>query len=278
VALAPPSPDVLDFVARVAHAYAKLIASPHADPESGLGGSLFYAGEMDEQGRALVVAANIAGAATLVASADLATQKQAIRDAIADFLVTSLDEALRILKNQLRKRETVSVCVAMPPAEMEREMNERGVRPDLLRRDVPIAPLHQALVETGIEAGIAAGIEARVGQEGAQDDTDLAAISALVVWQADSTRRQDLATLDAIALECLDANDWPSRRWLRLAPRYLGRRLQDLHLLRTNQEFAARFAEHVTARVERGEIVFPYEIRSYVRGLEERHCFEPTKT
>jgi urocanate hydratase len=190
------------------------------------------------------VAANIAGAATLVASADLATQKQAIRDAVADFLVTSLDEALRILKNQLRKRETVSICVAMPPVEMEREMNERGVRPDLLRRDVPIAPLDQALV----------------------------------VWQADSTRRQDLATLDAIALECLDANDWPSRRWLRLAPRYLGRRLQDLHLLRTHQEFAARFAEHVTARVERGEIVFPYEIRSYIRGLEERHCFEPTKS
>jgi hypothetical protein len=146
VPLPAPSHDVLDFIARVAHGYATLIASPYADPESGLGGSLFYAGEMDEEGRALVVAANIAGAATLVASADLATQKQAIREAIADFLVTSLDEALRILKNQLRKRETVSVCVAMAPAAMEREMDERGVEPDLLRRDVPIAPLHEALI------------------------------------------------------------------------------------------------------------------------------------
>ena len=145
--LPAPSHDVLDFIARVAHGYATLIASPYADPESGLGGNLFYAGEMDEQGRALVVAANIAGAATLVASADLATQKQAIREAIADFLVTSLDEALRILKNQLRKRETVSVCVAMAPAAMEREMDERGVEPDLLRRDVPIAPLHEALID-----------------------------------------------------------------------------------------------------------------------------------
>jgi hypothetical protein len=262
VPLPPPSRDVLDFVARVAQAYAKLIASPYADPESGLGGRLFYAGELDEQGRALVVAANIAGAATLVASADLATRKQAIRDAIADFLVTSLDEALRILKNQLRKREAVSVCVAMTPADMEREMNERGVRPDLLRRDVPIAPLHEALAH----------------QEGEFDEADLTGIPALVIWRVDSTRRNDLALLDAIALECLDANDWPARRWLRLAPRYLGRMAQDLRLLATHREFARRFSEQLRERVDRNEIKFPCEIRSYVRGLEERHSFDPDKS
>jgi urocanate hydratase len=259
VALAPPSPDVLDFVARVAHAYAKLIASPYADPESGLGGRLFYAGELDGAGRALVVAANIAGAATLIASADRAAQKQAIREAIADFLVNSLDEALRILKNQLRKRETVSVCVAMAPAAMEREMNERGVRPDLLRRDVPIAPLHEALIH----------------QEGECDQADLASIPALVIWRVGSARHKDLAALDAIALECLDANDWPARRWLRLAPRYLGRLAQELRLLLTHREFAARYSEQLSARVNRGEIAFPCEILSYARGLEEKHRFEP---
>jgi urocanate hydratase len=262
VALAPPSPDVLDFVARIAQAYAKLTASPYADPESGLGGKLFYAGELDEQGRALVVAANIAGAATLVASADLATQKQAIREAIADFLVNSLDEALRVLKNQLRKRETVSVCVAMAPAAMERQMNERGVQSDLLRRDVPIAPFHEAIVF----------------QEGEYDETDLSSIPALIVWQVDSSRRKDLATLDAIALECLDANDWLARRWLRLAPRYLGRLAQDLHLLSTNREFVARFAARLRECVGRGEIAFPYEIRWYVRGIEEKQWFEADKS
>jgi urocanate hydratase len=261
VPLPAPSHDVLDFIARVAHGYATLIASPYADPESGLGGSLFYAGEMDEEGRALVVAANIAGAATLVASADLATQKQAIREAIADFLVTSLDEALRILKNQLRKRETVSVCVAMAPAAMEREMDERGVEPDLLRRDVPIAPLHEALIH----------------QEGECDETDPTSVPALVIWRVDTARHKDLAVLDAIALECLEANDWPGRRWLRLAPRYLGRMAQDLRLLSTHREFAARFSEQVRERVDRGEITFPYEIRSYIRGLEEKHRFEPGK-
>jgi hypothetical protein len=261
VPLPAPSPDILDFVARVAEAYVKLIASPHADPESSLGGKLFYAGEMDDEGRALVVAANIAGAATLVASADLAAQKQAIRDAIADFLVTSLDEALRILKNQLRKRETVSVCVVMSPAAMEREMNERGVEPDLLRRDIPIAPLQEALVH----------------HEGDHDETDLTGIPALVIWRVDSAHRKGFAVLDAIALECLDAEDWRARRWLRLVPRYLGRLAQDLRLLSTHREFAARFSEQVAASVDRGEIAFPCEILSYVRGLEDRHCFEPTK-
>jgi hypothetical protein len=262
VALAPPSQGVLDFVARVAQAYAKLIASPCADPESGLGGSLFYAGEMDEEGRALVVAANIAGAATLVASADRAAQKQAIREAVADFLVTSLDEALRILKNQLRKRETVSVCVAMDPAAMEREMNERGVRPDLLRRDVPIAPLHEALID----------------QEGDDDETDFTSIPALVIWRVDSAHLKGLAVLDAIALECLDANDWPAHRWLRLAPRYLGRMAQHLRLLSTHREFAARFSEQLNERVHRDEIAFPYEILSYVRGLDFSHQFDPDKS
>ncbi len=263
MALAPPSPDVLDFVARIAQAYAKLTASPYADPESGLGGKLFYAGELDEQGRALVVAANIAGAATLVASADPAPQKQAIREAIADFLVNSLDEALRVLKNQLRKRETVSVCVAMAPAAMERQMNERGVQSDLLRRDVPIPPFHEA---------------PNNDEKGEYDEADLTSIPALVVWQVDSSRRKDLATLDAIALECLDPNDWPPRRWLRLAPRYLGRLAQDLHLLSTNREFVARFSQQLRERADRSEIAFPYEIRSYIRGIEEKQWFEADKS
>jgi urocanate hydratase len=262
VALAPPSSDVVDFVARAAQAYAKLITSPHADPESGLGGSLFYAGEMDDEGRALVVAANIAGAATLVASADLATQKQAIREAVADFLVTSLDEALRILKNQLRKRETVSVCVAIDPAAMEREMDERGVRPDQLRREVPSATIHEALIH----------------RRGGNHEADLTSIPALVAWRVDSTRHKDLAVLDAIALECLDADDWAARRWLRLAPRYLGRLAQDLRLLSTHREFIARFSEQLSERVDRGEIAFPYEIFSYVQGLDYSHQFDPGKS
>ncbi len=257
--LESPSPAVFEFVEHVARAYAKLIECPHADPESGLGGKLFYAGELDEEGRALVVAANIAGAATLVATAHGAAQKQALRDGVANFVVTSLDESLRILKNQLRQREPLSVCVALPPAAVEREMEERGVAPDLLRRDVPIAPRHQALVH----------------QEEDQAEFDLRRIPALITWRVDSDLPKELVRLDEIALESLGIGAWAARRWVRLAPRFLGRSAQGLRLLDSNREFAARFTEQVWQSVQRGDVTVAVEIRLHHRGLQDVHRFAP---
>lgn len=246
--LAAPTPDVLNLVAQVAQAYANLIASPLADPESALGGSLFYAGELDEEGRALVVAANIAGAATLAASAERAAQKQAIRDGIVDFLVTSLDEALRILKNQLRKREAVSICVAMEAAAMEREMNGRGVLPGLLR-------------------------SAAAGGQGAE-----ANLPALLTWRVASAPAQWLPQLDGIILGSLSADEWPARRWLHLAPRYLGRMAQGIRALACSQEAASRLIAQVRRQVENGEIGVPVAIcRRDANGQQENHHFAPVK-
>ncbi len=232
MALAALFQDALDFGTGVAAAYAKLTAHASADPESGLGGRLFYAGTLDEEGRALVVAANIAGAATLTASADRAAQKQAVRDGVADFLVNSLDEALRILKNQLRKRETVAVSVAIEPAEMEREMNERGVAPDLVRGDITTGSKSERLN--------AELIESPIFDKGGKGEAELPQNPALIVWRVGSGQHKDLALLDQIALACLDTDDWAARRWLRLAPRYLGRMTQGLRLLSASREFAAR--------------------------------------
>ena len=247
--LSAPIQNVPEFVLSVAHAYTQLTARS-ADPESGLAGSFFYAGQLDDAGRALVVAANIAGAATLAASADRTAQKQAIREGIADFLVTSLDEALRILKNQLRKRETVAVCVAMEPAAMERAMRERGVLPHLLRSDLPVAADSASL---HFDASVT-------------DAADSADAPALVVWRVDSGRHKDLALLDEAALACLSADQWAAQRWLRLAPRYLGRLAQGLRLLLADRAFASRFAKESQSRVDRGLIAFPCELCVYTRG------------
>src|SRR5579864_9118351 len=119
------------FALRVLSFYNRLTPAEGSD-EPDLGGRLLYAGELDEDGRALIVAANIAGAASLCATANEHQQKQAVRDGIVDFLVTSLDEALRILKNEIRKHAPVAVCIAAAPAEIEGLMAERGVQPDLL--------------------------------------------------------------------------------------------------------------------------------------------------
>lgn len=253
MACEPQSPAAFEFVELVARACASLLQTPFADPEAGLGGKLFYAGELDGEGRALVVAANIAGAASLVATSDRAAQKQAIRLGVADFLVNSLDEALRILKNQLRKRETVAVCLGLAPEAVEREFDERGVLPDLLRRDVHIAPYNGAILL----------------QEGEPEEIDFKNAPALVTWSVASDQAKWLPRLDAIALECLNADAWVARRWLRLAPRYLGRLAHGLRLLDSNREFAARFSEQVRQRADCGEIPVGIEIRSYYRGPQE---------
>jgi urocanate hydratase len=212
-------------------------ASPNSEAEPGLGGRLLYVGELDQQGRSQVVAGNIAGAASLSTSADPTMQKQAIRDGVADFLVNSLDEALRILKNEIRKRNPVAVCVAAAPAAVEQEMLERGVQPDLHRVSLTAGEPEQ---------------------------------TQFVSWSVESSPARWLPRLDAIAMGCLAPEAVSARRWLRLAPRYLGRAAQAVRILPADGEFAARFAEQVRQCARSGEIGVEVQIKIGHSG-EEYH-------
>jgi hypothetical protein len=230
--------------------------SPVPSPEPSLGGSLLWAGELDGSGRAMVVAGNIAGAATLAATADSNAQKQAVRDGIVDFLVTSLDEALRILKNEIRKRQTVAVCVGSAPDLIEREMLERGVQPDLYREGV-------------IAASEWSDAQHRPGEFDPIGD------QALVIWRVDAAPAVGLPKLDAIALDCLDSEDEFARRWIRLAPRYMGRLGHGVHLLVSNRKFAARFVERVRELERRGEIAFQGQIQVSHSDRNDEYSFPP---
>lgn len=241
------------FTLQVERRYASLVLAAKAgsgpDAEASLGGQLLYAGELDPQGRALLAAANIAGAASLAATADAAARKQAVRDGIVDFLVTSLDEALRILKNEIRKRETVAVCVAAAPEAVQGEMLERGVLPDLVRPPDEFSE-HSPFVNQGARQ---------------VPPSTLGKNPALLTWRVAAAPAQWLPKLDAIALDCLLSNPGPearsARRWLRLAPRYLGRLAQGVRLLSCGREFAADFVEEARRRIERGEIGVAVEIQ-----------------
>ena len=280
MALNPIEPAAFDFILQVERLYASLIASAipsrarevsasrpglatdagsSPDEEQNLGGSLLYAGELDSEGRALLVAGNIAGAASLAATADLTAQRQAIHDGAADFLVTSLDEALRILKNELRKRETVAVCVAAAPDAVEREMLERGVLPDLLRPGA-VAQRYGPFLKQG-----ARQIQLHDHENG----------EMVLTWRVAAAPAQWLPKLDAVALDCLQQKDWAARRWVRRAPRYLGRLGQGVRLLVCDREFAARFAEQARDRVERGEIGVAIEIQLTGSGISDRQTFSP---
>ncbi|MGB6721671.1 MAG: hypothetical protein WBE72_12820, partial [Terracidiphilus sp.] len=63
--LEPLSPSTFAFIVQVEQAYARLMQAAAGQGETGLGGRLLYAGDLDEAGRAAAAAGNIAGAATL---------------------------------------------------------------------------------------------------------------------------------------------------------------------------------------------------------------------
>jgi len=175
---------------------------PRLDPEAGLGGKLLYCGEFNPEGFRLVRAANIAGAASLSTSKDPERQKLAIREGVIDFLVTSLDEALRILKNEIRKRQGVAVGIALNPELVEREMIERGVVPDLLFPGAEIPEWTERGVERLESATIPSG-------------------TTFITLKLNQSLAGRAAEVDAMFLAALAENDFACRRWFTLSPRYL---------------------------------------------------------
>lgn len=191
------------------------------DAEGGLGGKLLYAGELDGEGCRLVRAANIAGAASLSATADVSGQRQAIREGVIDFLVTSLDEALRILKNEIRKRNAVAVGICAAPELIAQQMRERGVLPDLVRSSAPPEEI----------AGFVSQGARMVAPATLPDGREL--------WVfADPP-----ADFEARALALIAESDHAARRWLRLSPRYLGPQARRVRSLACDGETAKKLTK-----------------------------------
>ena len=97
-----------------------------------LTGRLIVSGGMGGMGGAQPLAATMNGAAFLGVEADAERIKKRLKTGYCDFMVFSLDEALRILKNAIRKKENISVGLVGNTAEIIPELAERGVVPDLL--------------------------------------------------------------------------------------------------------------------------------------------------
>jgi urocanate hydratase len=97
-----------------------------------LAGKLIVSGGMGGMGGAQPLAATMTGAAFLGIDVDAERIKKRLKTGYCDFMVTTLDEALRILKNAIRKKENVSVGLVGNCADVIPEMAERGVLPDIL--------------------------------------------------------------------------------------------------------------------------------------------------
>jgi urocanate hydratase len=97
-----------------------------------LAGKLIVSGGMGGMGGAQPLAATMTGAAFLGIDVDAERIKKRLKTGYCDFMVTTLDEALRILKNAIRKKENVSVGLVGNCADVIPQLAGRGVVPDIL--------------------------------------------------------------------------------------------------------------------------------------------------
>ncbi len=236
--LDPPSPPAL-HIAQVYGAYASLIQS--VPDQEHLGGQLLYTGDLNPAASHLIRAANIAGAASLAASSSADELRRALHQGAIDFLVNSLDEALRILKNEIRKRQPVAVAVAGAPETITQELLERGVLPNLLPPDSS---------STTLAAFIALGAKPLpypLPQPGTSPQTE----PALCIWPIPTAYANRPADFEAILLAHLPPDDKAAQRWLHLSGRYLeptARRFRSIPLApQTQEKLTAKFGPPLRA-------------------------------
>ena len=188
-----------------------------------LAGALLLCLDMNTAGAEWAMAATIAGAAFLGIDAQMQRLKLAQQNQACDFVVNSLDEALRILKNEIRKRQPIAVGLLGNAEEILQMLGERGVQPEFLIRSENQASTRamQLLI-----------------QRGAQWLGAPAAPHEPVQWTVDDAR--DLPQIDALIATILPAEDSIRRRWLLHAPAcFVRQRPSQRVLTLTAQEISA---------------------------------------
>jgi hypothetical protein len=203
-----------------------------------LAGRLLLRCGFDAAGVATAVAASVAGAASLCVDADAGALRQGLRAGLCDFVVVSLDEALRILKNEIRRGLPVAVCLAADPELSAGELADRGVQPDVLSLDGVEPPGAQQMLERGA---------LRITNDAAPE-----AGTSLLSWSVAADAARTMPRIAAMASETLDdacASTPARRRWLEISPRYLGRAFGWRQCLRMTQAEAAAFSARVRATI-----------------------------
>jgi urocanate hydratase len=192
-----------------AYLHLESLAAQHLD--GSLAGKLVLSVGFGLQGAELALASTIACAAFLGLESDPRRLKTAVRNGSCNFMVNTLDEALRVLKNEIRKRQPVSVGLLGAAGDLLSAMVERGVQPDLLcdttflrapeNDNAPPSVHRQALLRLA-ERGAAI-----LNPASSQPSETLE-----LTWTAATP--QDMQRMDRLALDVFSAEDKLHRRWL----------------------------------------------------------------
>jgi len=266
-------------------AYETLAAAARKYFQGSLGGKLVVSGGMGTTGGAQPLAATLNGAAFLGIDADPERIKRRVKAGYCDVMVNDLDEALRILKNAVRKRETTSVGLAGNCSDVIPELASRGVVPDVLTDETSAHDSARGYIPRGFSAAQAAelgksdpeghrklALESLATQaEGMLALEKMGAVKinfgsgeigegrSAFLWAALSGEPADMHRADKLLLEIF-AQDEILCRWIRLSRkrvRFLGLPARVCWLDCSER---GRFALALNELVARGELKAPVTI------------------
>jgi urocanate hydratase len=189
------------------------------------GGALIVACGLSEGGEALSIASNIAGAGCLIVESRPEVCRVALRSGACDFMVNSVDEALRVLKNEIRQRRPVSVALSMNEGAGLEELVGRGVQPELfavfgeratVAGDVAkhFGVLGAVVADLGSEMGTGIDAHARLEEFAAEQGLGLVSLGF--------PDGEQLRAKDAELVQLVPPDD-SRRRWFAAAPRFFHR-------------------------------------------------------
>lgn len=162
----------------------------------------------------------IAGGTALVVGASDKSIRASQREGGLDFVVSSLDEALRTLKNCIRERRPLSVGLESEATAVLNEMLERGVAPDFVIYEDTLDPVETEAVEKLVRGGAAPLDLIAADGRGSRVDAWLENKGWLEV-QSTAAEGAALREWNEHLQLVLPKDDERRRRWLRQAPRYL---------------------------------------------------------
>lgn len=193
-----------------AYLHLESLAKQHLD--GSLAGKLVLSVGFGLRGAELALASTIACAAFLGLESDPRRLKTAVRNGSCNFMVNTLDEALRVLKNEIRKHQPVSVGLLGVADDLLGSMVERGVQPDLVcdttylrapeNDNAPPPSAHRQALLRLAERGAAI-----LNPASSQPSETLE-----LTWTAATP--QDMQRMDRLALDVFPAEDKLHRRWL----------------------------------------------------------------
>ena len=171
-------------------------------------GKLIFAAGPGVAASSIAPAASIAGSTSLIVEADANSMKAAHRQGHFDFVVTTLDEALRTLKNEIRQGRPLAIGLIADESAVLTEAAERGLLPDLC----------MALPETPAE--LLDQLHAlRSPQLTLRADTSSAALDSFL--QLHGWHELQLTPEQRVLSRSEPETDAPRERWRTGAPLYL---------------------------------------------------------